>query len=235
MNRDERTVFSLGAFVVAVFAIFVAFWAVFLVRDDDGSGAEAAGGARHDRRRPVRLQDRPAQPGHPRERGDTPAHQQRVLGAQPGHSRVERAISGHPTGRIGHGGGRRLDGRRHVRDALHDRRSRRCGHEGHGAHRRRDHRHRRHDGWFDDRGSRQRAIDGPRDHGPHHGRGGAEVPRRDRGPRRRGAGAHDPRRRHEAVRSDRRDRRLGGRARQDRAGLDVQRRRSGAGDPGRRR
>ncbi|HEY5876284.1 MAG TPA: multicopper oxidase domain-containing protein [Ilumatobacteraceae bacterium] len=41
MNRDERTVFSLGAFVVAVFAIFVAFWAVFLVRDDDGSGAGA--------------------------------------------------------------------------------------------------------------------------------------------------------------------------------------------------
>lgn len=42
MNRDERTVFSLGAFVVAVFAIFVAFWAVFLVRDDDGGGGEAA-------------------------------------------------------------------------------------------------------------------------------------------------------------------------------------------------
>ena len=42
MNRDERTVFSLGAFVVAIFAIFVAFWAVFLVRDNDGSGAEAA-------------------------------------------------------------------------------------------------------------------------------------------------------------------------------------------------
>ena len=42
MNRDERTVFSLGAFVVAVFAIFVAFWAVFLVRDNDGSGAGAA-------------------------------------------------------------------------------------------------------------------------------------------------------------------------------------------------
>ena len=45
MNRDERTVFSLGAFVVAVFAIFVAFWAVFLVRDNDGSGAGAAAAA----------------------------------------------------------------------------------------------------------------------------------------------------------------------------------------------
>jgi manganese oxidase len=44
VNRDERTVFSLGAFVVAVFSVFVAFWAVFLVRDErgGGGGGEAA-------------------------------------------------------------------------------------------------------------------------------------------------------------------------------------------------
>ena len=152
MNRDERTVFSLGAFVVAVFAIFVAFWAVFLVRDDDGSGAGAvAAPATID----VDLSDFKIGPPSL----DIPESGATLRLTNSGSSAHNLAIpelnvqsDGRPTGRIGHGDGRRLDRGRHVRDALHDRRSRRCRHEGHGAHRRRGDRHRRHDGWFDDSG-----------------------------------------------------------------------------------
>ena len=42
MNRDERTVFSVGAFAVAVGAIFLAVFAIFLVRDDSGGAAAQA-------------------------------------------------------------------------------------------------------------------------------------------------------------------------------------------------
>jgi plastocyanin len=42
VNRDERTVFSLGAFAVAVFAVVIAFWAIFIVRNDTGGGGDSA-------------------------------------------------------------------------------------------------------------------------------------------------------------------------------------------------
>ena len=42
MNRDERTVFSVGAFAIAVGAIILAVFAIFIVNDDNGSGGGAA-------------------------------------------------------------------------------------------------------------------------------------------------------------------------------------------------
>ncbi len=44
MNRDERTVFSVGAFAIAVGAIFLAVFAIFLVKDENSSGASGGGG-----------------------------------------------------------------------------------------------------------------------------------------------------------------------------------------------
>lgn len=44
MNRDERTVFSVGAFAVAVAAIFLAVFAIFLVNEDDGATTVVSGG-----------------------------------------------------------------------------------------------------------------------------------------------------------------------------------------------
>jgi len=43
MNRDERTVFSVGAFAIAVGAIFLAVFAIFLVKDENGSASGGGG------------------------------------------------------------------------------------------------------------------------------------------------------------------------------------------------
>ena len=87
-----------------------------------------------------------------------------------------------------------------------------------------------------DGGRRPRARRRPRRPRRRHERGGgrpprqamvdsfAAVPARDRGHRQPGPRAgRDHGRRHQALRAHRRDRRLGGRARQDRRGLDLQR------------
>ena len=44
MNRDERTVFSVGAFAIALGAIFLAVFAIFIV-NDEGTATSAGGGA----------------------------------------------------------------------------------------------------------------------------------------------------------------------------------------------
>ncbi len=140
MNRDERTVFSVGAFAVAVGAIFLAVFAIFIVDDEarstSGGGAGAGDrGTGRDQRRAQRVHDRSGHDrraidrrrGSPISNTGTMAHNFQIpqLGRrsgdiQPGGSATMRR----------HG---RQD--RHLRRAVHDRRPRRLGHEGRRQHR----------------------------------------------------------------------------------------------------
>ena len=197
-----------------------------------GVGHRVQWGSRHlvdadGERQPQGVRDRAVDGDDPGDRGDPAHHQQRLDGAQP-HRRRARDQERRRGARWVEGRARRCAGSRQLHAAVRDRRPCRQRHEGDADGHRRRRRNRRH---------RHRCAAGDTDDddvagdGQDDGRRRCQVPGEDGRARWRRTGAGDPRRRHQGVRPHRRDRQVGGRARQVRRRLDVQRSRPGPGDP----